>query len=123
MSIIRGSWENLKLLCGNHAVHPERAVEMELRADSRTMSYVCPCFEEKNRRKGELPCQNEIGIVDFEKMLDKVNSLIVDGDTAGEIMNLKNYEWKNRKGMIFKVMKHDGDLLEIEMVNKASIRK
>lgn len=122
MSVIRGSWGDIRLFCGNGNPHPSRRVEMELRQGPHSLFYACPCYHEEDRQEGEYPCFNRINLVDFEKMLTAINNLIVNGDAMGEVVNLTNYRWKNRKGMEFLITRHDGDEIDVEMVNRPALK-
>lgn len=114
MALISGSWENTKLVCGNHPAG--ELPEMELELVSRVPTYCCPKCNPLNCSDNEPICRNRLSAYEYEKMLDYVAGLIADADDAGETPNLKSYTWR-RKAISFKILEHKGDAMTIAVID------
>lgn len=116
MSAITGAWGNTVLVCGNHPTAKTLPV-MELSAESRVLTYVCPKCNAANLEEDEAICKNRLTAVDYEKMLNYVASMITDADECDEVPNLKNYQWR-RKTLAFKILEHNGEKMTISVLDK-----
>lgn len=116
---ILNSWNDVKLVCiHNHDV----PVEMEIKKGPSSLFYACPKYDMGKLKKGETRCNNRLNLVDCTSMLTHLHSLIVSAELDDEMINLKNVEWKTIKGIVFKVLSHEGDSIVVGVENKRAIR-
>lgn len=116
--MITGSWGDITLFCGN--TH-EQPVEMVLQEGPASLFYACPKYHSENRSEGERACNNRLSIDDFFKALEALYGKIIEAELQDERLQLTNYEWKDRKGTRYKVLKQGGDKLTISVYNKKAI--
>lgn len=116
---ITGSWKQTKLYCmHNHEI----PIEMIIQQGPSSLFYACPKYNLDLLEDGERRCNNRLSTVDFTKMLDHFNDLIVTAELNDIQLDLTNTIWKDRKGTVYKVLKHTPECLEIGMVNERAIR-
>lgn len=115
--IISGSWQSITLVCGNHE---DKTHIMKLQ-EGTTLCYTCPSHD----KEGEEKCSNFITLTEYEKMLDYIANLLVDADTAGQVMDLTHYRWKTRSGIEYEILEQtkDGNYTIKVMNKKAFIKK
>lgn len=94
---------------------------MVLQEGPASLFYACPKYHSKNRSEGERACNNRLSIGDFFKALEALYGKIIEAELQDERLQLTNYEWKDRKGTRYKVLKQEGDKLTISVYNKKAI--
>jgi hypothetical protein len=117
---ISGTWGDIVLMCNYRHEEP---VEMALQQGPSSLFYACPKYKTENRTEDERACNNRLNLVDFENMLKHLDGIRCDCELKNEKTVLANYQWKDKKGTEFKVLKHEGDMLTIGVVNWQAIRK
>ena len=99
--MIKKLFEKMQILCGNSEEHSGEAPALEA-ADINGRGYIFYCCPR---------CLNRISMPDLERMVDKVDSMMTEGATQGELptdmVNLTNVKWKNRRGVEYKILEHD----------------
>lgn len=114
---ISGSWEKIKLLCGNH----EEPIEMVIHQGGASLFYSCPKYYPDNRTEDEKVCINRLSLKDFEtKLLGHINDLIVSAEINGEVLNLKHHKWK-ANGIEFEILEHTDDKIVVKMLNRKAL--
>ena len=73
--MISNSWGKLDLCCGNNH---EEEVLMQIQTKRGDAVYQCPC------------CKNFFSSKDVEKMLDKIEKIIMEAEEEGEMLDVKN---------------------------------
>ena len=73
--MISNMWGKLDLYCGH--VHEKEAL-MQLQTKRGNIIYQCPY------------CKNYFSGKDIEKMLDKIEKIIMEAEEDGEMINIKN---------------------------------
>ena len=116
--IITGSWSDVTLLCGNGHSEP---VTMTIQQGPLSLFYACPKYHAENREVNERACNNRLSIEDFTKMLEHLHDMIIEAELRDERLQLTNFEWKDRKGTQYKVIRHDIDKLVISVYNKRAV--
>lgn len=116
--MITGSWDDITLVCGNTHDEP---VNMVLQEGPTSLFYACPKYHRENRSEGERACNNRLSIDDFLKALASLHEKIIEAELRDERLQLTNYEWKDRKGTLYKVLKHEGNQLTISVYNKKAV--
>jgi hypothetical protein len=117
---IKGTWGDIALVCTHRHAEP---VPMTLQQGPTSLFYACPKYREENREEGERACNNRLSLEDFEKMLAHLDGIRRDSEMANEKPILKNYEWKDRKGTMYKVLEHKENTLTVGLVNRRAINK
>lgn len=119
--MILGSWQNIKLICGNHG--DNKSIEMIIHQGRDGMStfYSCPCYQSLLQKDitGK-SCNNRLTIVDYEKMLETITDEMFDDD--GNLTSVKGFSWK-RAGVEYKVLDDKKGVLTIQMLNRKAIAK
>lgn len=116
---ITGSWKATKLYCiHNH----EKPIEMIIKAGPSSLFYACPKYDLESLEEGERRCNNRLNMIDFTNMLDHFNDILVEAEMNDVQKDLTNMVWKDRKGTVYKVLKHTPECLEIGMINQRAIR-
>lgn len=118
-NIITGTWDNVKLVCCQRHKEP---VPMVIQDGPSSPFYACPKYHPENREEGEFACNNRLSVQDFSKMLEHLHQIIIASEMRDEKVNLTHYEWKDRKGIEYKVLSHTGDKLVISVYNKRAMR-
>ena len=113
------SWQNIKLICGNHK--DDYSHEMELIQGPHSLFYKCPCYKSiyGNDHSGR-SCNNRLDLVKYEKLLDRV-----DNETQSnpiETMNIQGLKWK-QDGVEFEVLEQRGEKFKIKMINKRGMAR
>lgn len=116
MSMITGSWARTKLLCGNHEID----VEMAIQEGGKTLFYSCPKYYPEKREENESRCLNRISLRDFEKMLEHINDEIVNAEINNEIINLKHHKWKSG-GIKYEIIEHTDEQIIVKMLNEKAL--
>ena len=96
----KDAWENTTLICGNHE---DDSNVMELINDNGTICYRCPCCIPGF---AEYSCTNRISVLEFERILDKIDEKTGDIFT---IATLKGYSWKRGKHRFSVLDETDGN--------------
>ena len=115
MGFITGAWQNTKLICGHHG--DDMTHEMTLNQFGKSLFYVCPNYYEETRKEGECNCTNKLPLKDYEKVLGHIADTIIQADLNDKVIHLENYEWRNRSGVKFKVLKHRPTETVIRMID------
>lgn len=116
---ITGSWKMTKLFCiHNH----EEPIEMIIKAGPSSLFFACPKYDLESLGEGERRCNNRLSMVDFTNMLDHFSDVLVESEMNDIQVDLTNMVWKNRKGIVFKVLKHTPGCLEVGVINMRAIR-
>lgn len=122
MGMITGLWKGIKLVCGNHTVDNDSEYpELIIQSGPYSMFYACPKGDEINREFGELPCYNRINLIDYEKMLEHISSMIIDAEQNDESVCLKNHKWKD-KSRFYEIISHKNDIIVVKMVDTLAIK-
>ena len=116
--IITGSWDDITLLCGNNHEEP---VELVIQPGPSSLFYACPKYHAEYRSADERACNNRLSIEDFTKMLDHLHGVIIDAELNDQRIQLTNFNWKDRKGTVYKVINHNMDKLVISVYNKRAV--
>lgn len=103
MYMIRGSWDMLRLFCGEHGELRELVMENT----PRGISYAC---QEKD---GKLPRKTKISLEEYEEILSHLSDQIVEAEINGEVLDLTHTTWKSRKGIICKVLLYQKDCIHV----------
>lgn len=119
MSVLKGSWKYVKIVCGNHGSRND--IDMVIQQGPHSLFYACPKYYTDNRNKDEVPCMNRINLIDYEKMLSYLADVMVQAERNGEVCNLKNYKWE-RNGIQYHVLEHTDEKLVVKMFNKKAFR-
>ncbi len=117
--MIKNLWKHITLTCGNG--HTEEVV-MDLKQGPLSLFYACPKYYPENRKEKERACANRLNLVDFEKMLDHMTEKIEKGMDQGIEINLTGYQYRDRKGTQYTVLKHSKDDLKIEVLNRRALK-
>lgn len=117
---ISGSWDDITLVCGNG--HRDEIVQMRIQEGPSSLFYACPKHAKENRREGEALCNNRLNLVDFTTMLQHLHNLIGEAEENDSTINLTAYHWKDKKGTEFRVLKHNGDKMTIQVKNNRAIK-
>ena len=117
--MIKNLWKHITLTCGNG--HTEEVV-MDLKQGPLSLFYACPKYYPENRKEKERACANRLNLVDFEKMLDHMTEKIEKGMDQGIEVNLTGYQYRDRKGTQYTVLKHSKDDLMIEVLNRRALK-
>ena len=117
--MIKNLWKHITLTCGNG--HTEEVV-MDLKQGPLSLFYACPKYYPENRKEKERACANRLNLVDFEKMLDHMTEKIEKGMDQGIEVNLTGYQYRDRKGTQYTVLKHTNDDLKIEVLNRRALK-
>ena len=90
---------------------------------TRTIKFIfaCPKYYPENRKEKERACANRLNLVDFEKMLDHMTEKIEKGMDQGIEVNLTGYQYRDRKGTQYTVLRHSKDDLKIEVLNRRAL--
>lgn len=113
-----GSWETVKIYCGNGHKEP---VEMVLQQGPYGPFYACPKYDLESLEAYEHRCNNRLTIADAEKLVNHLTNLIFDAEMEGRAVNLTNKTWKDPKGTEYRVLRHEKDNLEVAVVNHRAI--
>lgn len=116
--IITGTWDDITLVCSHRHEEP---VPMVLQA-GKTLFYACPKYHLEQRDLTERACNNRLSLQDYTAMLSHLHQKIMDAEMADEQINLTNYTWHDRKGTVYKVLKHEGRKLTIDVYNRRAIK-
>jgi len=84
--------------------------EMTLDTTGSTLEYKCS------------HCSNTLDTTSFEKMLGHLHDKIIEEQLSDSLINLTEYKWKNRKGVRYKVLYHDGVKIEVGVLNTMAIK-
>lgn len=117
MALIKGSWENMHIVCGNHK---DEGIEMEIKAGPHSMFYNCPHYKSENIQSGERPCYNRINLVECEAMLSQIAEWLIDAEQNGQALNLANHTWE-KKGIVYKILSCSDREIVVSVLNKRAI--
>lgn len=116
--MITGTWDDITLVCGYRHEEP---IPMVIQSGPSSPFYACPKYHPENRVGNERACGNRLSLQDYTKMLEHLHQKIVEAEMRDEKINLANYEWKDKKGTLFKVLSHEGSKMTIQVYNKRAI--
>lgn len=119
MAMITGSWNKTTLICGNHPEGEEH--QMIIQQGPHSPFYACPKYNIENLKPNEIQCYNRINLNDYEKMLNHIANILVEGEINGEEICLTNHTWKYR-GKEFKVLNHDKNGIVIKFIDKLAVK-
>lgn len=114
--MITGSWCDIKLMCVNH----EKPVEMTLQQDPHSLFYACPKYFEENREEGEHKCANRLNLIEFNRMLDYINTQLCEEAAENNAICLTNHSWKQR-GIEFKILSHNSSGIVVGCLNRKAL--
>lgn len=97
--MIRGSWEMLRLFCGNHG----QLVELKMVSTPQGIFYKC----EEER------CDTILSLKEYEEILQYLSDMIVQSELEGEVLNLAYTAWKTKSGVKCRVLLHQEDCLHV----------
>lgn len=117
--MIKNLWNKIVLCCGNHK---GEEVIMDLKEGPSSLFYSCPKYYPQNRENGERACANRLNLIDFEKMLDHLSDKLMDDEKNGVRSDLSNYSFKNKKGMIFRIISYSENEIKVEMLNQRALK-
>lgn len=121
MALITGIWNDIKVVCGNHEPDDNgNYPELVIKSGPHSVFYCCPHGTVGNG-SSSLPCYNRINLIDYEKMLSHLATLILDAEANDESICLANYSWKD-KTRYYEVLSHKGDNIVIKMIDTAAIK-
>ncbi len=112
-------WQKICPVCGNHK---GEHIEMIINEGPHSMFYSCPKYYPENRTEDERACANRINLIEYQKMVEKLNDMIADAACNGGKIDLTNYTW-TEKGIQYKVVSHNTktDTLTVEILNKKAL--
>ena len=116
--MITNSWQNTHLFC---IYRHETPVEMVLQS-GQTVFYACPKYDLEQLGENERRCNNRLSIADFDKALEHIHQKLQEAEENDEFYNLTNYRWKTNKNIEFVVLKHEGDSIDLGVINWKAIR-
>lgn len=114
--LITNSWGDVTIVCGNRHAEP---IPMVIQQGPSSLFYACPKY--KDHAEDERACNNRLSLTDYTTMLQHLHKVIVEAELNDERVNLTNHTWKDKKGTIYKVLKHEGDKLVIQVENKRAM--
>jgi hypothetical protein len=121
MSVISGTWDDIKLMCTHRHEVP---IEMVIQKGPTSLFFACPKYYASNCADGEPRCNNRLNLVDHDKMIAHLDKLRYEAEMNNEKLILTNYDWDIKsKGIRYVVLSHEGDKLEVGMINKVAINK
>ncbi len=124
--MIQNIWNKITIYCGCH--EQDHSIKMLPHAPSdatmvngeTSMFYSCPKYYPENRAQTERACFNRLSIADYEKMVNHICEKLESGDQFS-LVNLTGYTWKSKNGILFHVLKHDIDHIDVLVVNKRAL--
>jgi hypothetical protein len=119
MALIKGTWGNTKVICGNHPV--EEQEEMVIQQGAYSLFYACKHYNNGQYTKDTIPCLNRINLIEYEKMLEHLSNEIIEADERNEVPNLTNHTWK-QKNTTFTVVEHNQKGIVVRMLNEAALK-
>ena len=114
-------WNNIHLYCGKHGDDHSIELVPHESPTGRDIFYSCPKYYPENREEGETACGNRLSMLDYENMVNKLSDMVSKAEMSGQTLNLGGFAFKNRSGVIFKVLKDEHGRLDILVDNKRSI--
>ena len=114
--MITNSWDDVTLVCCNRHTEP---IPMVIQQGPASLFYACPKY--KDHEIDERACNNRLSLIDYTALLQHLHNVIVQGELRDERINLTNYTWKDKKGTVYKVLKHDGSKLVIQVENRRAM--
>lgn len=116
--MIKGIWTMIEPYCGNGH---EEDVKLDITEGPFSLFYSCPKYHEANRDEGERACANRINLIDYEKMINYITNLILEGSSSGTFVNLKNYKWK-KNGIEYEIFEHTDSKIKIKIKSSKALR-
>lgn len=116
--MIKNIWDTIEVYCGNGH---DKLVKMEIQQGPHSLFYACPKYHPENRHEGERACNNRINLVDYEKMIDHISSILIDAEMNGRVEYLTGHTWSSN-GIDFKIIAHDSKI-KVLMLSKKSLAK
>lgn len=118
--MIKDSWKNITLVCGNHG--DDYSHEMYLKQGPESLFYACPEYKSIYGKYNldDRSCNNRLTLVDFERMLEQLNKVAYSN--LIEQTPMEGYSFK-LNGVSYKVIKHEKGKFTVAMLNKRAIAK
>lgn len=115
MGMIRGFWNSVQVICGNHR---KEQIEMTVQEGPSSLFYACPKYHPENRTEGERPCFNRLSLSEYENMLSALSDLLMGDD----IVKLQGYRWK-KNGVEFKIDSCSDEKIVVQVLNQRAIAR
>lgn len=115
MGMIRGFWNSVQVICGNHC---NEQIEMTVQEGPSSLFYACPKYHPENRTEGERPCFNRLSLSEYENMLSALSDLLMGDD----IIKLQGYRWK-KNGTEFEVVSFSDEKIVVRVLNQRAIAR
>lgn len=116
--MIKGLWDKIKLVCGNHPDSDNMV--MEIRKGAFSPFYACPKYTQNIYNGGDY-CLNRITLVDYEKMISHIAEEVNDMIENDEVPNLQNLKW-TRNGVEFKILVYTNNEIVVSVLNKTALK-
>ena len=116
--MIKGSWQNIRLVCGNHGNDYSHEMIIHQGREGMSTFYSCPCYRNiLNKEINGRSCNNRLNIIDYQNMLDTIMNERYDDN--GNETSLLGYKW-SKKGIDYSIINEDKKITVV-MLNKKAI--
>lgn len=122
--MIQNLWHAVQITCGCHndqkipMVPHEGSTTFVQGGVQNSLFYSCPKYYPDQRNEGEKPCFNRLSIDEYEDLIMHLSNLLEDAECSGATVNLAGIRWKNKKGTLFEVLKHNSKGIRVAVMNR-----
>ena len=117
--MLQNSWNTIRLICGNHG--DDHETEMIIHEGPHSLFFSCPKYVSIYLHDPARSCNNRLTLVDYEKMLEKINSLAYTEDSPYP-RDIKGYSWKHN-GAEFRVIGQKDGIFTVSVLNRKAMAK
>lgn len=121
--MIKNFWNNIRIFCGNHRENHTIELMPHEGAEGMDMFYSCPKYYPESRSEDEKACGNRINLIEYQKMVEYLSDKIEDAEEERKTVNLTGYQWSNKRGITFTVLRHDKEHIDVLVYNKRALGK
>lgn len=114
--MITNIWNDIEVYCPRH----DELIPLEIQTGSKVLFYACPKYMPDKREKNETACRNFIYLNEYEKMINKISSMLEEAQLNNEIVDLTGEKWTDN-GIDFEIFEHDKKI-KVKMLNRKALK-